>query len=662
MTTYIDQFPHLSPFIDVGGDKYVMGNTAVRLAFNKYTDYLKSFGKDNTIEYLLRKYLTEERALTNKDIVFDTKEEKAQLMDILKKRQAQLSQSPEFASNQLNKAIFKKSHIGISELLKVIEGSNVLDSKPDGKSEKCKADLVTLEKQQPLGKNKIYQILLQMAWYLSHPNDVALKDIECEWASVVNKLTTLRIPDILTSINSANGVPSAPMNYFKRKDIVNTFEKAASFENALATPDNSGQKDDAALRQKIESLMQVLQMKKYLNKKPIEEVTSENTKHLTNQLINNPMAEPSSQELVNTVVTPNNKKGGKRIRGGNKLTLGKELGAAMNPLFDYFRVAMDPIYSLLESKVGSTTSSLPNLLTLLHICNSIRPSSDPKEIYGIYRITKVDKDAFAFIDNQLKMIIDKINGMEGDAVPLQKQTLEDQLLKLPKVRLTIPGNPSITPTPVDQNKYPVIQFFIVDTNLELKDAFMTKQANTKNSAALKKVFNDNKGTELNNAIEQFFVKGDLYMFCTEKGTTITNLEEIPIRNYEIDYSTIDITKPKITTTKPDNYFNKYISNNTNEPLYMEELVDLTPHVAYTDAALALGIFIKMHALMPGYKSAGAKTALPESSAKEEPVKEEPAKEEPVKEPVKATPGENTEQIKSNQALAINLTKEKTPGE
>ena len=280
-------------------------------------------------------------------------------------------------------------------------------------------------------------------------------------------------------------------------------------------------------------------------------------------------------------------KGGAGAGAGKALD--KPLGIAMRPLFNYFKVVFDPVYSLLESSIDTYSKKtdiqkvmIPQLTTVLHICNNLNPSETTTSglnTYGVYRIKNVDETLITFMNNMIASTDTYVSSVGDDA---KRNIFNRQLFHLPKVRLSSLLNKFVDPTKYsDPDSIPYIQLFTVGGNLRLieKDKFM----NSTKPEMTEEVFK---------AVNEFFAPTDLYILCTKSDNV---KENIPMNMYEIDYDTIDVGE---TGIQIDNISNNYFNKNKKPELYLENLVTLLPYVVFNDAELALSILILFKELMP----------------------------------------------------------------
>jgi hypothetical protein len=573
MAAFIDKYSYLPQTVDIGSDIYFLGPDiyfsepakSINLGFKGRKQFLDTFGTNSNSERLLRKYMNLSVKGKNK-LVFDPPEDKAALLKILKERASKLKSSKEFTSSTLKNQIFVKSYDNIIKIIQQLEGSNTNIKVDDAACATAKKQVKDIEEDHK------FQIILEMAWYLLHPDKVPA-EVGCEWAKMIEKLDKLRLGDIVTEIRDTQTNSKIPpnkdaFNYFKKINL-QTVAKSATIKNALEQAKKFATEiqDESAIdkvKNRLRLLLNILEMKKYLaNNLQVDEdrmkiISSDESNTIKRSMITNPM------------------KGGS---GANALN--KPLAIAMKPLFDYFKVVYDPIYTFLERSITTYRNDnknkiiIPQLTTLLHICNNL--SSSDKDIYGVYRITNVDPELLNFINNMIKATDKHVTtfGPNNET----KNTFNKQLFKLPKVRLSSLSNKTFAPALnnsiyKDPDTLPYIQFFTMGTNINLMAKSIVE--------------------ETNNAVKDFYKEGNIYMACAESKNMA---ERIPVNVHDIDYTKVDISDNTIKIDNiPENYFNK--NKKTLSDIYLGGLLNIKPYVVYNDAELALSIFIAFKELMP----------------------------------------------------------------
>jgi hypothetical protein len=390
----------------------------------------------------------------------------------------------------------------------------------------------------------------------------------------------MRLGDLFTKMQKAEQdnklePTKEAYNYFKRINLENIV-KEKTVKNALDKAKEmaikiQGANTNAKMKDRLKTLLDILIVKKYLNG---EGLTDENrlsiidapgiTDKIQRSMIKNPMA------------------------GGATQALDEPLSIAMKPFFDYFKVVYDPIYTLVERAflglgAGRNTTKkilIPQLTTILHICNNIKPVENPtggQHTYGIFKVTNVEKDIIDFFTKMLtstQMYLDRFPDDKN------KNTFTRQLFSLPKVRLSSLISSSIDGYK-DPDTIPYIQFFTVGGNMTLieKSKFLDPSK-------------PERTEDMFNAVSEFFTPDNLYIACTDSEKKSS--QEIPLNTYEINYDEVKISETGLKISTPENYFSK----NKNPEIFLEDVTSLTPYVIFNDAELALCIFAAFKQLMP----------------------------------------------------------------
>ena len=581
MSDFRDPFPNLPQVVDIGNDRYFMGaQKPIELGFKDRADYIKSFSDNSRTEFLIRKYLYISLK-GKKRLVFEDPKEKAELIAILQKRAKKIESSNEFTSSTLKNTLLQRSYLNIQRLIQELEGPDYkgfkFPSLPDISLPCTKAKKYI----RTIPENRLYQLILEIAWYLLHPDDVPEK-VKCDWAKTIKQLDTLRIGDLVIN-EKQNGNNVSPSNYFKRINL-SSVVKSKTLVNALDQAREMAQQIEGTtandnMKERLQTLINILEIKKYLSddlpvdKDRVKIIDVPAATSISNSLISNPM------------------KGGAGAGAGAGAgkALDKPLGIAMRPLFNYFKVVFDPVYSLLESSIDTYSKKtdiqkvmIPQLTTVLHICNNLNPSETTTSglnTYGVYRIKNVDETLIPFMNNMIASTDTYVSSVGDDA---KRNIFNRQLFHLPKVRLSSLLNKFIDPMKYsDPDSIPYIQLFTVGGNLRLieKDKFM----NSTKPEMTEEVFK---------AVNEFFTPTDLYILCTKSDNV---KENIPMNMYEIDYDNVDVGE---TGIQIDNISNNYFNKNKKPELYLENLVTLLPYVVFNDAELALSILILFKELMP----------------------------------------------------------------
>lgn len=557
--------------IDIGGDIYHLGSdSSINFIYtdrNKFMNTFKPIQNDKKqitmerIKDLLIHYFPYSIASKPDAVIsFDTKKDREDVLFILNARLRQLKNSLDQNSSTLIKNSLRTYSDNLETIIKTIESSKSVrkNSKP-------------VVKPTKLSNNDIFQLILEFAWYLNHPDKVP-EELANDWEKLSQNLLQNRLGDIVQLINDEKkkiGSTSSenPLNYFEQinlKEIIaqNTLENAVGkTKNQIVFPDTPSAKSNKEL---IRRLVLALEMKKYT-----EQPTTMNQSGY-------PMINPNSIKKIEKHMIAN------PMSGGNQNTLDLPLLIAIKPLFDYFKVVYDPIYTMLEKSMSkymisknNKTHILPQLLTLLEVCNRL-----PENKYGVYHIKNIDKNVLA-----LYKVIIQDTRMEMDSLVNddEKEMFRLRLFKLPKVRLSTKNDPRRNTTYYKKSsEIPYIQFFIVDENLAIP-----KEKNFLNVPT--------HSVEMYNAMGQFFRPSELYIVVADSSGVINT--DIPMNVYEIDYNAVNIQQGTVPVDElKDNYFNQPRENKPE--LYLDQLVTIDNNGIFNNAELSLSVFIGLKEYMP----------------------------------------------------------------
>ena len=569
---------NLSLFIDVGGDRYYLGSDKpIDLAYGSRNQFLKTFTqptnndqKKRRIEYLLRKYMYYSNG--TRTYAFDNNEDRTELIDILKKRSKQLIQSNEFSSSLLKNASFQRVLLNLQGIVQELEGSSLKPTQP--------ASNKNVEYITSLSKETIAQLILELSWYLLHPDKVP-RDTSREWATIIKKLDQLRVADFVDRIHTIeknkNISPlGSPLNYFQRINVGKTAQSNNALEEAVQM---ATQIEDTTLQESLQDrlkmLVEILQAKKYLqNSLPTNTdgfvINASTIKKLKNQIGSNPLAENAPEPAPEPAQ-----------KGGTNTTIDRKWSIAMQPLFTYFKGTFDPVYGFIDETVrewNRTTKNrniIPSVLLLLHLCQQIHPSESSEgglPTYGVYRVDNIPSTLLSYVNHLLKQTDAYATAMPDE----EKNAFKEQIIKLPNVRLTTLLSPSAKPTAFkDPESFPYIQLCTVGGNITIPS---------------KETFLDSDHPKLTEqahiAVTDFFRPECLYVIVTKGSQT---RDALPTHAHTIDFTKVDVEDTTIPIeTLPDTYFS---TKHTETELYLENLVELKEYVYCNDAELALSILI-----------------------------------------------------------------------
>lgn len=273
MSESINQFPELPFMIDVGGDRYYLAKdqtAPIDLAYKNRKEFYNTFLKDvpndtekRLIEKLLRQYLYYSPKPFRK-YKFQTEVDKRKVIEILKKRAAQLKTSNEFTSSLIKNKFFQDTYLRIQEIIQQIEESGLNRSPLTNKESQY------LKYLEGLTEDKKFHLILELSWYLLHAGDIP-RDVLQNWVSIVKKQESLRVRDLIANIqaekekNSELITFAEPLNYFQRINIGKSAKSndkyAEAFQMAIQSNDDQAKK---VLLERLESIMTVLKAKQII--------------------------------------------------------------------------------------------------------------------------------------------------------------------------------------------------------------------------------------------------------------------------------------------------------------------------------------------------------------------------------------------------------------
>ena len=490
----------------------------------------------------------------------------------MKKRSKQLIQSNEFSSSLLKNASFQRVLLNLQAILQELEGSSLKPTQP--------ASNKNVEYITSLSKETIAQLILELSWYLLHPDKVP-RDTSREWATIIKKLDQLRVADFVDRIhtiekNKTISPLGSPLNYFQRINVGKTAQSNNALEEAVQM---ATQIEDTTLQESLQDrlkmLVEILQAKKYLqNSLPTNTdgfvINASTIKKLKNQIGSNPLAENAPEPAPEPAQ-----------KGGTNTTIDRKWSIAMQPLFTYFKGTFDPVYGFIDETVrewNRTTKNrniIPSVLLLLHLCQQIHPSESSEgglPTYGVYRVDNIPSTLLSYVNHLLKQTDAYATAMPDE----EKNAFKEQIIKLPNVRLTTLLSPSAKPTAFkDPESFPYIQLCTVGGNITIPS---------------KETFLDSDHPKLTEqahiAVTDFFRPECLYVIVTKGSQT---RDALPTHAHTIDFTKVDVEDTTIPIeTLPDTYFS---TKHTETELYLENLVELKEYVYCNDAELALSILI-----------------------------------------------------------------------
>lgn len=597
MTSFHDAYPELPLLVDVGGERYYLGpERPVELAYKGRAEFLKAFPTKNaakfTPEYLVRQHLPVDRQpdTVQHAFRFTYPGEKDAFISLLEQRIQQLKQSSEFTGSVLKNTMLQRVSLQLQEILMKLRGAHNDTAKNGNNANNKHANQRNTPKKvsqnaptPSLSEDQYLQLLLELVWYLLHPEKVP-SGLQSEWSTMLKELNTLRLGDIMAQIRTLQqnkGAHSAirPRNFFTNKGL-NGNTKGGANTNALDKAiEFSTHVDDTVAREetekRVKALLHILQAKKYLNNSFQFDESFLNVMDISSTL-------PSVQQslLRNVVQDDKNKR------------LDKPLTGALAPLFDYFASMFDPVYGFLHSGISAYLDKMdyvtrphliPHLLTLLHVFQHIHPTEEGEggqAMYGIYELTDTDPELVAFISALLTHTRGQVEQMGDDEQA--KGTFQKQLTSLPNVRLSFASRSrGLLPNASEASKViPYMSLLMVGQNLTVP--------------SLDNYMRERKLSEtLHEEMENFFQPDRLYL-------TIAKSEShpVPVNLHRVDMREVTVETDPLPIKRVTFQDKNDVTVIKNKELSLGDIVDVDSYVICNDAEILLSLLIAFQERIP----------------------------------------------------------------
>jgi len=470
--------------------------------------------------------------------------EKKPLKDIIEARMASIKSSSEHSNHTVKNMQFEQYYRNLKKLLKEIDEA-------DG-SVSSGASLSDVHKRikDNFSKERIYYVLMELAYYLLHPEQI--KNNADEWMKLLDSVETLNLGAIVKSLHDTNQ-HTMSIN-------VDRVEKATVLDETTLSPYD----DTAELKKRLEAIMQLFMTRKYLKK----------------------MARNSKGPIVNDdTINELKSKLPRPMKGGDHNDIkpiaisSNSVANMMTPFFEYFKQKYEPITSVLSSASHVEDLSLVSLAKLLFICQNI--AAQKPLAHGIYKLTHVDPTVIEFLTNQLGAVQAYLNVAER--TDEDKKTFADAVKMIPAVSITSLFNKfGKSGHYTDPDAIPKLQFLIRPLNVK---PYEKKEDMT----GLEDIKNDQQKEDIYKEITNFIEENAVYITCTEFQS-----ESTPMRVYEIDYSSVHVTtKECVIQPLDDHYFNTH-----HEPiLTLEQIMDVQSTIVFNQGMLALSMFMESEHLL-----------------------------------------------------------------
>jgi hypothetical protein len=617
MTTPIrllsDPCPNLSLAIDIAGDKYYLGtDKPVELGYKSRKDFFIAFGDNSNTQCLLRKYMPIGNNVLK--TVFDSASDRTQLITILEERAESLKASNQFNSSVLKNSVIQRNYL---EILKVINGLKGEPYQPKEWGKGLKERLEGLKGIKPsmftptssykeyamsLTDDQKIQLVLEMAWFLMHPDQVPSK-AQRRWFKMIKRLDTLRLDDFAGLSQKIQEMieknPKKPLiNYFKTMNLSSIIElkdkdnlqylKSDALEKVF---DSACDRDKAILEERMRIILQLLRAKEYLS-----DIDVNSLKDVDNMVDPSIFSDLSGSMVENPGGRRSNLMGGAQVGGAEQREMTHGLRKSLVPFFDYFSGLYDPVYGVLDRAISdlddsSSKPSVDELIRLFNIVSKINPENDPNK-YGVYRIVGVENSVIEFVRNLIKsteFYSDKLPDSE------KKEYFED-LEKLPQVRISSVIN-QFSSKYKDPSKLPFVSLMLIDAGItiptedDIEDpnkGFIRKSMDSHGVSSANKTLSSLNFGQIHQAIKDFFLTSEdsIFIVCNNEK------DKLPLVLYDIDINTIKLEDVIINgTLLENNYFNMLKIN--EDALYMDDLLEIDNENIVNEAVFALAIFISL---------------------------------------------------------------------
>jgi hypothetical protein len=565
---FVSQFPHerigmttLSDFVDIGGECFNVTGTTNSPPAPSETDKTKSYDLickssdafNKTFRSILvpgdirliRTYLPYQKQQLEGIQVH----EKKPLKEFITRRMTSLQESLEHSNNSINMMQFRKYHRNLQKLLDDIDTASATiptTSVPDLQN----------RIKDKFKKERIYYILMELAWYLLHPTEI--KSNSDEWMKLLNTVETLDLGKIVESIHNSNE--------HSMKIDVDHVEKATVLDaSTLSKPDNS-----AELKKRLESILQLFVVRKYL-RAPLQQ-------NAKGPIVNERTINELTRALPGSMRGGANNTDSKNVTSNSFQINSESVASMMKPFYDFFKEKYDPITSVLSNHPLPDGLSLASLSKLLFICQKIISQSPIQ--HGIYRITNIDPAIMEFLRTQLGAVQAYVN--DATRTDEERKSFTDEAGIVPVVSIkTLLNRFGKSGHYTDPETIPTIRIMMTGMNI---DPYANKDAMKID------IKDDFQKEQIYQATSDFFTDQSIYLVCNEAKATQTSMNV-----FEVNYLDVNASKNEWTVvTMEENYFNKF----KEPPLFLEDVMDVKSNIVYNHGMLALSMFIASEELLP----------------------------------------------------------------
>jgi hypothetical protein len=334
----------LSPFIDIAGERFYLANDKpIDLLFGSRSNFCEKYGSDVETERLLRKYFPYGQEIYKK---IDNLQDRNYIISILEKRFTKISESIHIM--QMNSSINIVNNMYIkkikNQLYDVIDYLKNYESRKNETNKQQLNEDISIKSTQMSDEDRL-MLILQLSWYLMHPDEID-SSVRRQWVEIIDKLKNMNLEKItdrirsekknttkIQRLNSVNANDDTnPLQYISRINIKNVMEQSTLTDAMKKAIDyslnNSEKKMQATLKNRMQSILTVLEMKRYIDKND------------ASKLMNGTSNSRNVDTIISTLDTD----------------LRHRIHASMKPFYKFYDTLYEPIYRFLNTSVDKYIS------------------------------------------------------------------------------------------------------------------------------------------------------------------------------------------------------------------------------------------------------------------------------------------------------------------
>ena len=434
--------PSLPVAINIGGDVYQLNvDSSTNLSHRGFVDFQNTFRRYpalslSEIARLFQKYLSLENGPTFSQI---TETDRQKLIRVLQWRRGQLMESKRFASRTVKSLRFDTFIQGIDELLEKLRTAVAPPVTP------------TLSEEQ------IMQLLLEFAWYLSHPDQSPAEQQE-SWGALVEQMKTQSAADAIENLLMLNKSNVQSIRGASTLKQARQLIRGRIPRQAVGSSESSSGQEEL-----IKQLLNMLVTKEYLEKK--SGLDKDAVERMGRQIMHNPMVEKeqkynsgedneasseSSSTGYENVSMLSNSSSNASLSGGARTITPVSLLDTMTPIFDYLKSEYKTDYERIEGQFNQidTKGILPHLLQLMKWYHhayrkSQNPSSSSSSSF-VYQFTDVPAS--------LLYAMKKVIGVYTTEIRIKGGANRTQIMKLKKRIKSLRGELDTTKKQLNQTQ------------------------------------------------------------------------------------------------------------------------------------------------------------------------------------------------------------------